>query len=194
MVFPKSHFETYVEYGYNDFKDNIRDLSVDAQHASAFIVGFKKIIPQLAGKYISVSGEITQMAQSPDYVVRSAGNWYVHSSILQGFTHMNQILGAGSGLGNNVQTIHVEKCAGPRRIGFKLQRIQNDPRRVAGGIGTQFLGNINWTDITYGPTAQWIKDKWLIRGELQFVKSRNYGWESGSLFNVFTGINFSYRW
>jgi hypothetical protein len=194
MVFPKSNFETYVEYGYNDFKDNVRDLAVDAQHSSAYIVGFKKLIPKTARKYISVSGEITQLAQSSDYVVRSAGNWYVHSAIIQGFTHMNQILGAGSGLGNNVQTIVVERVAGPRRIGFKLQRIENDPHRLVGGIDAEFLGSIKWTDITYGPMAQWVKDKWLIKGELQFVNSHNYGWERGSLFNVFTGINFTYRW
>jgi hypothetical protein len=194
MVLPKSHFETYFEYGYNDFKDNIRDWAADAQHSSAYIIGFKKLIPQKVGKYINVSGEVTQIAQSPDYVVRDAGNWYVHSRIVQGFTHLNQILGAGSGLGNNVQTILIEKVEGQKRLGFKIQRIQNDPKRLVGDLNTQFLGSINWTDITYGPSIQWTRNKWICNVEVQFVHSNNYGWEYGSLFNLFTGVNLTYKW
>ncbi|MEY4342572.1 MAG: hypothetical protein RL736_365, partial [Pseudomonadota bacterium] len=36
--------EFYLEYGYNDFKQNMRDFTTNANHSSAFIAGFKKIV------------------------------------------------------------------------------------------------------------------------------------------------------
>jgi hypothetical protein len=194
FVMPKSHFEVYFEYGYNDFKDNTRDLILDAQHSSAYLAGFKKLVELDEERYLSISGEVTQMSQSPDFVVRNAGNWYTHNVIFQGFSHMNQIMGAGSGLGNNVQTLHVEQVNGLQRLGFKVQRIQNDPRRIYGDVNNTWISPVQWRDISYGPTIHWRKQKLAITGELQFVHSRNYAWLDKNLFNVYSSINFIYKW
>lgn len=194
MIFPKEKFEFYFEYGLNDFKDNIRDLVQDAQHAGAYIVGFKKIVEQGKNKYISIAGELVQMAQSPVYVVRNAGNWYEHSKMVQGFTHMNQILGAGSGMGNNVQMIHIEKVEKTNRLGFKLQRIQNDPRQLSATVATQWLSPIKWTDFSVGPTYSIHKSKVSIQCEAQFVNSKNYGWSKQRLSNLYSSLNLIYHW
>ena len=194
MIFPKEKFEFYFEYGLNDFKDNTRDLVQDAQHAGAYIVGFKKIVDQRNKKYISIAGELVQMAQSPDYLVRNAGNWYEHSRMVQGFTHMNQILGAGSGMGNNVQMIHIEQVVRANRLGFKLQRIQNDPRQLVATVATQWLSPIKWTDFSVGPTFSFHKDNISIQGEAQFVNSKNYGWSKGRLSNLYSSLNLIYHW
>jgi hypothetical protein len=111
-ILPKHHAEFYLEYGYNDFKQNLRDLATNANHSSAYIIGFKKIVVLPNKQLLDISSELTQMAQTTSYVVRSAGNWYEHGSIFQGFTYQNQIMGAGSGMGNNVQTIQVKKING----------------------------------------------------------------------------------
>lgn len=194
FIMPKSHFEFYFEYGYNDFKDNLRDLVLDAQHSSAYIVGFKKIIPKQKDHYLSISGEITQMAQPPDFVVRDAGNWYVHGTVKQGMTHMNQLLGAGSGLGNNVQTIQVESVNKMNRLGFKIQRIQNDPRKQTLDVRNLWIVPIQWTDITYGPVFHHQWKKIAASGEMQFVHSKNYGWSNQKKFNLFTALNLTYSW
>ena len=194
MIFPKEKFEFYFEYGLNDFKDNTRDLVQDAQHAGAYIVGFKKILGSDNKKYISIVGELVQMSQSPVYVVRNAGNWYEHSRMVQGFTHMNQILGAGSGMGNNVQMIHIEKVEKAKRFGLKLQRIQNDPRQLSATVATQWLSPIKWTDFSVGPTFSLQKNKFSIQGEAQFVNSKNYGWSKGRLSNLYSSLNFTYHW
>ena len=194
MLFPKEKFEFYFEYGLNDFKDNTRDLVQDAQHAGAYIVGFKKIVEAGNKKHFSISGELVQMAQSPVYVVRNAGNWYEHILITQGFTHMNQILGAGSGMGNNVQMIHVEKVDKANRIGLKMQRIQNEPRRLVAQVQTQWLSPIKWTDFSVGPTFNIQKKNWAIRGEVQWVNSKNYGWDSERLSNLYSSFNLIYNW
>jgi hypothetical protein len=194
MIFPKEKFEFYFEYGLNDFKDNTRDLVQDAQHAGAYIVGFKKIVDKGKEKYISIAGELVQMAQSPVYVVRNAGNWYEHSRMVQGFTHMNQILGAGSGMGNNVQMIHVEKVEKANRLGLKLQKIQNDPRKLSASVASQWLSPIKWTDFSVGPTFSIHKSKISIQGEAQFVNSKNYGWSKGRLSNLYSSLNLIYHW
>jgi hypothetical protein len=195
FVLPKEHFEFYFEYGYNDYKDNLRDLTIDAQHSAAYIVGFKKLAP-LAKKnsYLSIAVEATQTAQSSDYLTRNAGNWYVHSRVLQGFTHMNQILGAGSGLGNNVQTIRLEHVDGISRTGIRVDRIQNNPRRIVGGYTTAFLGPIQWNDMSIGIFKQHATKYFTVRGEVAYIHSTNYGWEYGKLDNIFASLNFIYNW
>ncbi len=194
MVFPKEKFEFYFEYGLNDFKDNTRDLVQDAQHAGAYIVGFKKMVDKGNKKYISIAGELVQMAQSPVYVVRNAGNWYVHSRMVQGFTHMNQILGAGSGMGNNVQMIHIEKVDKVNRLGLKFQRIQNDPRQLSATVATQWLSPVKWTDLSIGPTFSIQKSTLSVQGEVQYVNSKNYGWSKGRLSNLYLSLNLIYHW
>jgi hypothetical protein len=194
MVFPKEHFEFYFEYGLNDFKDNTRDLVQDAQHAGAYIVGFKKIVEKGNKQSISISGELVQMAQSPVYVVRNAGNWYEHIRMVQGFTHMNQILGAGSGMGNNVQMVHIEKVDKENRVGLKLQRIQNDPRQLSATVSTLWLSPIKWTDFSVGPTFSIHKSKISFQGEAQFVNSKNYGWSKERLSNLYSSLNLIYHW
>jgi hypothetical protein len=195
FVLPKDHFEFYFEYGYNDYKDNLRDLSVDAQHSAAYITGFKKLIPlRKRNSYLSVAVEATQTAQSADYLTRNAGNWYIHNRILQGFTHMNQILGAGSGLGNNVQTIRLEHVDKLNRIGVRVDRIQNDPRRLVGTYNTAFLGPIQWNDICLGVFKQHTTKYFTVKADLTYVHSNNYGWVTGKLDNIFASLNFIYNW
>jgi hypothetical protein len=193
FLMPKNHFEFYVEYGFNDFKANTRDLIQDVQHSSAYLAGFKKVFTVSKEKYYTISGEIVQMAQSTNYVVRNAGNWYTSGAIKQGFTHMNQILGAGSGLGNNVQSLAVDRVDGLNRLGLKVQRIQNDPRAQLASVNQLWLSPIAWNDFVWGPTAQWTREKLLVRGELQFVHSKNYAWMREKKFNLFSSINLIYK-
>jgi hypothetical protein len=196
FVMPKEHFEVYFEYGYNDYKDNLRDLTIDAQHSAAYLAGIKKMIPlPKKNQYIGVSLEAIQLAQSPDFITRNAGNWYLHSVMFQGFTHMNQILGVGSGLGNNIQTLQLEKVMEGNRVGVRLQRIQNDPRRLVGSINTAFLGPIHWNDLATGVFGQWRFGKLALKGECLYVRSNNYGWEQNlSMHNIFGSLNFLYNW
>lgn len=187
MLFPKSHAEFYVEYGWNDHKANSRDFLSDPEHAAAYIVGGKKLIP-LAKKntWLELSGELTHMSQSPDYIVRNAGNWYVHGVVFQGMTHQRQILGAGSGQGNNVQTLSVNWLRGVKKIGLIIQRIQHDPMALAGDFSNQGLRPFAWNEWAMGVQGRWNFGKWLLNTEMQFAGSKNYAWEkdkkAGNLF------------
>jgi hypothetical protein len=194
FLMPKEKFEIYFEYGYNDFKANLRDFIQDVQHSTAFVLGFKKLFPSRNHYTYSIAGEIVQMSQSNTYLVRNAANWYVSRALPEGLTQFNQILGAGSGVGNNVQSVQLERINGPKRIGFKLLRIQNDPRMAVGNVNNLWINKIFWTDIAYGPNVQWQFKNILLKGELQFVHSKNYAWIETSKFNLFTGWSVFYKW
>ncbi len=192
-ILPKYQAEFYVEYGYNDFKQNFRDFTVNANHSSAYIVGFKKIFTLKNNQLLDFSGEITQMANTTSYIVRnSSGNWYTHTLISQGLTNQNKILGAGSGVGNNVQTLQAKKIKGFDFWGIKLQRIQQDPRGVVNNINTIGMREIQWNDYSLGLLGQKRFNRLLLKGEVQFVNSKNYGWEKGNKFNLYALINMLY--
>lgn len=180
---PKHLSELYMEYGYNDFKQNIRDLAVNPNHSSAYTLGFKKIIVTKKIHW-DVSGEITQMAQTTSYILRNAGNWYVHGGIAPGLTHQNQILGAGAGYGNNVQTLQLIRRKGFEHYGIRLQRIQNDPKGLTGSFQLLGMREISWKDWAVTLLAQKRWKMLYIKGELAGVKSKNYGWEKKDVFNL----------
>jgi len=194
FLMPKEHLELYFEYGYNDFKANARDFFQDIQHSTAFIVGFKKLFSTTQKYHYALSGEVVQMAQSNSFLVRNAGNWYVSGALPQGLTHHNQILGAGSGIGNNIQSIQLERTKGLNRIGFKFMRIQNDPRVQVGDVNNLWINKTVWTDIAYGPNVQWQFKQFFVKGELQMVHSRNYAWLETTRLNMFTSWSVFYKW
>lgn len=191
-MLPKNKAEFYMEWGYNDFKQNFRDLAVNSSHSAAFIAGFIKLVPIKNTQLLDISGEITQMAQTPSYILRNAGNWYEHGGVVQGFTYQNQIMGAGSGFGNNVQTLQVKKIKRQEYIGVKLQRIQQDPKGLGGPTSNLLMRPIQWNDVAIGFLGQKQFKEFWISGEIQFVNSTNYGWKKGNAFNLFATVNARY--
>jgi hypothetical protein len=169
-VFPKSNFEIYAEYGKNDYGLNFRDYLMAPTHSAAYTIGIRKLIKQSSTKYIEMASEITQMSQSPDYLVRDAGNWYVHSQIFQGYTNYNQTLGAGAGFGTNVQTIAATWVNGMVRNGFLVQRLEHDPINKAN----------KWNDLSIGWMPQWTYKKMILGAKILLIHSSNYAWEQGN--------------
>lgn len=183
-VLAKSNAEFYVEYGKNDYGINIRDYLLAPSHSYAYTVGFRKLIPKNLTQYIQVETELTQMSQSPDALVRSAGNWYEHSQIFQGYTHNNQILGAGAGFGANVQTISATWVNGDIRNGFLIQRIERDPELRAN----------KWTDFSIGWMPQWKYKNMILGAKVQLIRSNNYAWEKGNhSFNLHSRLMVQYN-
>jgi hypothetical protein len=195
MVFPKNHAEFYFEYGWNDHSANTRDFFLDPEHSSAYIVGGKKLIPLRKNRWLEISGELTQMAQSTDYLVRTAGNWYEHSIISQGLTNHGQILGAGSGMGNNVQTLTVNWLDGIKKLGVIIQRVQHDPTGLHGDFANVGLRGYAWNELAFGLQSRWEFKKLLASVELQHTWSDNYAWDKGyKRGNLYGLIKLAYAW
>jgi hypothetical protein len=178
-VMPKEKAEVYFEYGYNDAKSNTRDLILDNSHASASIFGLRKYFTLKNNNLLLLETEITRMSQRPTYLQRNAGNWYTHGEVIQGYTNNNQIMGAGSGLGNNVQTFAASWNRGLTKIGLQFQRINQNPTQRYGNANNLFIRNVIWNDQSVGLITRFKVYNLIFNGNIESVSSTNYLWEPG---------------
>jgi hypothetical protein len=193
-LFPKTHSEFYFEYGWNDHSQNFRDFWIDPEHSAIYLIGFKHLIPLENNKWFEINTEIIQTAQSPDYITRNAGDWYIYEN--GGYTNFGQIIGAGSGIGNNIQTINFNTLNGLDKFGFKINRIQHQPITAFSNMPIETLGlrKYRWTDISFGFIGQKKVQNLILSSEIQFVNSNNYAWMPTSHFNLFCNLNITYLW
>ncbi len=180
-VFEKSHAELYGEYGWGDNQYNIRDFVLNVDHSRAFILGARKLMPLAKNQWLDWQFEMTQMSQAPSYLVRTAGNWYGYQG---GYTNQSRIMGAGVGMGNNVQTFTVSWVERFSRLGVKMERLEHDPDDYA----------VKWVDESVGFLGQRRFGKIMVSGEVQGVVSNGYLWMQGnSAFNLRCVIKGVYR-
>jgi hypothetical protein len=195
FIFPKNNAEIYFEYGKNDGSSNLRELLTDLSHSSSSLFGFRKLQQINTKNYITIVAESIRMSQTPSYLLRNAENWYLHNFLIAGYTNNNQILGAGSGNGNNVQTLSIKYGGLLNNIGLIYQHIEQNPRRLIGTIENAWLGKVFWDNYAYGITAQCRYNKLFFRLNTQWVNSVNYLWKNGNNQNNFYFfINTIYVW
>ena len=193
-VFPKEHAEVYFEYGWNDGSSNSRDLILDMSHSAASIYGLKKIQYLTEKIYLNFEAEATNMSQKPSYLQRTAGNWYVHSN--GGYINENQILGAGSGWGNDVQTFALSINNGWNKYGIKFQHIAHDPTRLVNSNWLNlYLGSVDWDDYSYGVILKQKYKNILFNLNIDLVNSKNYLWQDkNDKSNLYFFFNTIYLW
>jgi hypothetical protein len=166
-VMPKSGWEFYGEWGYNDYKQNVRDYLMDATHSAAYIFGASKLIK--TGKYQILFGiETLKQSETPSNLLRGAGNWYVHGGD-NGYTHLNQILGAGVGYGADLQSAWVKITNSASNFSFKIStdRVQRDPNNFQN----------KWTDLIWQVEPFWKSRHLTISSSINYIHSKNYLWE-----------------
>ena len=193
-LFPQTNAEIYFEYGWNDGSSNGRDFILDMSHSAASIFGIKKLQYLNNKSYLSINVESTQMAQRPSYLQRNSGNWYVHGQILDGYTNKNQIMGAGSGFGNNLQTISISWNKNWVKYGIKFQHINHDP---IGGTNVLAYdgGSPYWNDYAYGIQVKQKLKKILFNLNMEWVNSKNFLWQNNyKVSNVYIFLNTIYLW
>lgn len=195
-MFPKNHAEVYFEFGYNDAKDNFRDLMLDMSHSSGYVFGFKKLSYLNNLDYLDFGAEVTRMAQTPSYLMRNAGNFYEHGRMIEGYTHKNQILGAGSGFGNNMQTVNLSFNRGWNKYGLIFNHIvQNPTQIVTGSIENLGLRTTKWEDFSYGIQSRYRYRNILFSANLEYVNSKNYLWTNAmNRTNFYAFINTIFLW
>ena len=193
-TFPKEHAELYFEYGWNDGSSNGRDLTLDNSHSSASVLGFRKIQNLNNKSFINLEFEATRMAQTPSYLQRNAGNWYIHALLSEGYTNENQILGVGPGLGINIQSLSINFNNNYLKYGFKIQHIENDP---SGGINLFDYqgGRPKWDDLIYGIVLKNKINNILFCANIDWVQSKNYLWQQNkNTNNLYFFINTIFLW
>jgi hypothetical protein len=196
FVFPNEHAEIYYEYGWNDGSSNLRDLTLEVAHSAASIFGIKKLQYINSNTYLLLEAEATKMAQSPGFLLRNANNWYVHGLLKDGYTNGNQIIGAGSGMGNNLQSFMISLNKGWNKYGIKFQHISQDPMRIVNNNWEKlYLGDVYWNDFCYGILLKQKFNKLLFNVNVDWVYSKNYLWkENHKATNLYVFLNTIYLW
>ncbi|MFD0750824.1 capsule assembly Wzi family protein [Mucilaginibacter calamicampi] len=177
-LFTKAQAEVYFEFGVNDNSYNVRDFVLSPDHARAYIFGFRKMIPVNGKKNqnILIGAEITQLAQSPERMVRGIEYWYIHAGVRHGHTQQGQILGAGIGPGSNLQSAELSWVSGLKKIGIKIDRYDHNLEFSKTEFKDIDGNKRNWVDIAFGLQGDWDYKNLLLSAKLQTVKSLNYNW------------------
>ncbi len=169
-VMPKSGWEFYGEWGYNDYKQNVRDYLMDATHAASYIVGVNKVF-QTRKNQIIAGLEILKQSETPSNLLRGAGNWYVHGGD-NGYTHQNQVIGAGVGFGSDLQTIRLEykNSVKHHSILFQIDRIVRDPQKSSN----------QWADFSFMLNPVWQFKNVRFSTSIYSIFTRNFMWAKKS--------------
>lgn len=174
-LFPKANAEVYVEFGVNDNSHDLRDFIGAPEHSRAYLFGFTKLVPFKGrpDEFIEVNAEVTQTSQNIDRVVRPAGSWYTHSQVKHGYTHKGQILGAGMGIGGNVQSLHLSWVKGLKKLGVAFDRYEHNPHNAPSLMNGR---SRKWVDYAIAGVGEWNYENLLLQVKLQGIKSLNYQW------------------
>jgi hypothetical protein len=177
-LFSKAQAEIYFEYGLNDNSYNVRDFLGSPDHARAYIFGFRKMLPfgTATDQHILLSGEVTQLSQTPDRLVRQAFGWYMHNGVNDGQTNMGQILGAGTGTGGNLQSIDLSWVSGLKKLGFSIDRYEHNVDLYQYAFPDINGNSRRWVDFAFALNGEWSYKNLIFNAKLQEIKSLNYEW------------------
>lgn len=172
-LIPKANFEFYGEYAKNDHNWDSRDGMAQIDHTRAYTFGLRKFVPLNIrwGGYLQLSGELTQIAVTNTRGIRSAGSWYGHSGVTDGYTHRGQLLGAGIGMGSNAQTVQATWVNGLKQLGIQVQRYVHD-EDFAAFVIKDFRRN--WVDLSVASYGSWDYQQFIFNAHLQYIRAYNY--------------------
>lgn len=176
-VFKKAKAEIYLEYGWNDYTYNIRDLMMSPSHSAAFIFGVKKIVDLTPKSSLDLSFELNQMSQSPNYLVRDAGNWYIHW-YQSNYSNFGEVLGSGIGNGSNSLVASATYRKHFNQIGIVFERVNRNPVAQL----------VQWHDISFGLVNRIQLNKFLFQSRLSPIFSKNHGWSEANNKTSFMGM------
>ncbi|KEO73475.1 hypothetical protein EL17_11250 [Anditalea andensis] len=175
-VMPNGHFEFYGEYGSNGNSKRFREFIVNPDENRAYTLGFVNLIPLKDKQFLQVHMEMTHTGQTVRRGIRNMNSWYTHSHVRHGYTHQGQVIGAGIGSGSNVLFGEISWVREFNRLGFQLERIENNNDFYYKRFEIILDWRRKYVDIVPALVADWKIDNFLISSKLQYVNSLNYMW------------------
>ena len=173
----ESKFEFYGESGWNDHSSTIWDLYESPEHSRAYIFGFNKLfmLNKEKNKYLKVNFETIRMEQSADRIVRPAGAWYLHGTVLHGYTNQGQVLGAGIGPGSNLQTLDFSIWEKDKVWGVQLERYAHNMDFYYDAFKEY---DHKWVDLALNTYAYRKYGNLGIQAKLNVSQMRNYQYQT----------------
>ncbi|MBG6236632.1 hypothetical protein IWX76_003226 [Pedobacter sp. CAN_A7] len=206
-IFPKAHAEIYFEYALNDNSFDFRDFIGSPDHSRAYLFGLSKLVSlgREKDEFIQVNAELTQLSQTTDgLLVRSAGTFYHHGGVRQGYTHKGEVIGAGTGSGGNLQSLELNWVKGLKKLGLGLERYEHG-KDFSDRFAASPNGSRKWVDFAVAAQGSWDYNNLIFNAKLQGIKSLNYQWRQkdfstdtyyiphNDAFNIHGEIGITYR-
>lgn len=173
---PDANFEIYGEYARNDHSWDARDFVVLPNHSRSYVVGFRKIIPlrRATNDMIQINGEVTHQEPPRTVTLRNTNPMYMHHIVRNGYTNLGQLLGAGVGLGNNLQHVNISWIRGMKQLGFQLERLVHNNDFL---YRTARDARRHWVDLGGAIHGEWDYKNFLFTGRMQLTKAYNYQYQ-----------------
>jgi hypothetical protein len=175
-VMKESKAELYIENGWNDHSSTLWDLFESPEHSRSYLIGFSKIfiLDSQKNSYLKFNFENTQLQQTADRIVRPAGAWYRHGKIRQGYTNLNQVIGAGIGPGGNSQTLDFSVWNKEKVWGIQWERYAHNMDFYYDAY-TDY--NHKWVDMNFNMYAYRRFGNVGVQAKLNTARMRNYQWQ-----------------
>ena len=183
-LFKEQHLEVYGEFGWNDHKYNLRDLASNPDHAAAYNIGLRKVIPVKPKQFYTLEAEVTQMAPTNSDIARGSGNWYVHGGVSEGYTHFGQIIGGGVAPGDNTATFRVSRTTDKFKQSILIERYQHNPQ----------FNSIKWTDWCIVLRHMQHVQSITVAAGLDIVSRKNFNHQTGKAINLQPSLKLMYNW
>lgn len=107
-LLPSLGAEVYGEYGREDHNWDLLDLALEPDHASGYLLGFRKAWSRGPARLVSLRAEVLNTMPSHLLRVRTQQRFYSHSFTRQGHTLGGQALGSAFGFGGGASVLGVD--------------------------------------------------------------------------------------
>lgn len=181
-VLPRAGVEVYGELARDDHSYNARDLIVEPDHTSAYLLGGSRAWRR-GRSLLSLRAEWVNAQASHLQEVRNQGRFYRNSSVRQGHTHRGQLLGSPAGFGGGGSVVALEAFTPRGRWSADWTRT-----RIRDNWGTAAADEENEdavTDVMHSLGAEAL----FFRGAVDALASLRGSWElnrnfEGEAFNL----------
>jgi hypothetical protein len=171
-----SKADFYVEFHFNDAKQNFRDLLLDTDHSRAATFGINKIF-NIKNNDILFTWEWTQMEQNATRLLRNSGSWYEHGMVYDGYTNRGEVLGSSIGPGSNSHYISLSRLRRNEKIGIGFEIIDQDNDFFHEAFDSADDYRRYWKDFNFHLNFNKKFKNFSISSNLVFIRSLNYQWE-----------------
>jgi len=173
-----SNAEFYIEWGRNDAFFNFRDAIQRLDHSRAYTLGIRKLfnVNKQKTKYWQLISEYTRMQQPPSWPLLSAGEWYGHGLVIQGYTHLGEFLGAPIGQGAIAHFFRLSKFNGVQQFGIQFERVAQNGDYFENNLPFTNPSKTKWVDFSLRLLADHPIKRWIISSSIAIKRSYNYQW------------------
>lgn len=186
-AFPGSGFEVYGEYGRDDHNWDFRDLVMEPDHQSAYVLGLSKVWKRSETERVAVHGEVLSSQVTHLSKVRPEGTFYYHTGLRQGHTHRGQFLGSPAVYGGGGSTLAADYFHPGGRWTVSWSRaIRQDDAPIMWGWGSSSQGS----DSYHALNAEVLRfyGRWELAAGLAGVYNRRRYFDS-NVFNLNAGLS-----